>query len=138
MKNKNPICINWDHIDQWRLLHQVTDGLSCQEHVVLLTSEQEQAKDVSDAKKTEIENMEIHKVYECVLDMDQKCMSTRWVITEKFKDNKIIMKAHLVACGYEEYLHNLKTDFLTCSREAIHLVMLTASAMKRQLANDNS
>ena len=41
VENENPICINWDHFDQWRLLHKVTDGVSCQEHVVLLTSEQE-------------------------------------------------------------------------------------------------
>ena len=24
VENKNPICINWDHVDQWRQLHQVT------------------------------------------------------------------------------------------------------------------
>ena len=31
--------------------------------------EQEQGKDVIDSKKREIENMEIHEVYECVPDM---------------------------------------------------------------------
>ena len=45
---------------------------SCQECVVLLTSEQEQAKDVIDVKKREIENIEIHKVF----DMGQKYIST--------------------------------------------------------------
>ena len=53
-KNKNPICINWNHVDQWRLLHQITDVVSCQEYVVLLTSEQELAKDVIDTKKREL------------------------------------------------------------------------------------
>ena len=37
------------------------------------------------------------------------------------------MKVCLVACGYEEDSHNLKTDSPTCSREAMHIVMLTAS-----------
>ena len=43
MENENPIYINYDHVDQWRQLHQV-DGVSCQQHIVLLTSEQEQAQ----------------------------------------------------------------------------------------------
>ena len=43
-------------------------------------------KEVIDAKKRKIENIEIHGVYECVLDIGQKCISTRYVIMEKFKD----------------------------------------------------
>ena len=38
----------------------------------LLTSEQEQAKEVIDAKKREIENMEIHGVYKRMPDIGQK------------------------------------------------------------------
>ena len=45
---------------------------------------------------------------------------------EKFKDKRKIMKAHFVTRGYKEDSHNLKTDSLTCSHEA----MLTASVMK--------
>ena len=75
--------------------------------------EQEQAKDGIEAEKREIENMEIQKVCECVPDIGQKYTSTRWMITEKFKDNKKIMKACLV-CGYKD-LHNLKTDSPTYS-----------------------
>ena len=72
VENENPVCINWDHVDQWRELPQVIEEVSDQEYVVLLTSEQQQAKEVTDAKKREIENMEIHGVYECVADIDQK------------------------------------------------------------------
>ena len=36
----------------------------------------------TDAKKREIENMEIHGINECVPDIGQKCISTIWVITE--------------------------------------------------------
>ena len=56
----------------------------------------------------EIENIEIHDVYEYVSDIGQKYISTREGITEKSKDNKKIMKACLVTHGYEEHLHNLK------------------------------
>ena len=44
-ENETPICINWDHVGQWRQLHQVTDKVSCQEYVVLVMFEQKQAKD---------------------------------------------------------------------------------------------
>ena len=38
-----------------------------------------------EAKKREIENMEIHEVYEWGADFGQKCISTRWVILEKIQ-----------------------------------------------------
>ena len=52
-ENENPVCIKWDHVDQWRELPQVTEEVSNQEHVVLFTSEQEQIKEVIDATKKE-------------------------------------------------------------------------------------
>ena len=68
--------------------------------------------------------MEIHGAYKCVPDIGQKCISTRWIITGKFKYKRKIMKAHLVACGYEEDSHNLKTDSSTCSRETMLIVLI--------------
>ena len=85
-EDENPVCINWNHVDQ------VPEEVSDQEHVVLLTSDQEQAKEMIDAKKREIENMEINGVCIYVPDIGQKCISIRSVITEKFKDKRKIMK----------------------------------------------
>ena len=94
-------------------------------------TEQGQTKEVTDAKKRrEIENMEIHGVYECVPDFGLKWISIRWVIMEKFKDKMKITKACLVARGYKENSHNLKTDCPTCSHEAVCIVMLTDLTMK--------
>ena len=45
----------------------------------------------------------------CACDIRQKCISTRWVIMEKFKDKRKIMKARIVAWDYEVDSHNLKT-----------------------------
>ena len=71
MENENLVCINWDHVHQRRKLAQVTEKISGQEHVVLHTSEQEQAKEVINTKKREIENMEVHGVCKCVPDIGQ-------------------------------------------------------------------
>ena len=43
-ENENPVCINRDHVDQWRERPQVTEKVSDQEYVLLFTSEQEQVK----------------------------------------------------------------------------------------------
>ena len=68
--------MNWCSYLHWSTRYQI-DWISYQEHVILFLSEQEQAKDVVDAKKKkktkrEIESIEIHDVYECVPDMGQK------------------------------------------------------------------
>ena len=68
LENENPVCINRDHVDQWRELLQVTEKVSDQRHV-LFTSGQEQAKEVIDTKKRKIENLKIHAVYKCVFDI---------------------------------------------------------------------
>ena len=83
--NKIQICINWVHVDLWRELPLVTEQVSDQEYVVLLTSEQGKTKEVVDAKNREIENIEIHGVYKCVLDNCQKCVSTKWIIMEEIQ-----------------------------------------------------
>ena len=59
VENENPVYINWDYLDQLRELPQVTEEVSDEEHVVLLTSEQKQAKKVIEANKREIENVNI-------------------------------------------------------------------------------
>ena len=124
VENENPVCI------KWRELPWVTEEVSDQEHVVLFLSEQEQAKEVIDPKKRELENMGIHREYEYVPEIDSKCIPIRWVITEKLKDKTKLMKVCLVAWGDEENLNNLKTDSPACGQEVLCIVMLTTSVIK--------
>ena len=62
---------------------------------------------------------------------DQPTISCRWVFTEKRKeDGTKLVKARLVARGFEENSEelNIRTDFPTCSRHSLKLVVLTAAA----------
>lgn len=86
-------------------------------------------KDVIDSMNKETENMKNHVIYECVPYIGQKRISIKWVMSERYKDNKKIMKVHFVSHGYEEDSYNLKTDSSTCSCKAMRLVMLTASVI---------
>ena len=59
---------------------------------------------VSTAKCTELENWKSFSVYKEIPDEGQSTINTCWVVTEKSSDGKKIMKARLVARGFEENL----------------------------------
>ena len=61
-------------------------------------------------------------------DKGQPTVSTRWVCTRKFKGNQVVMKARLVARGFEENTKQLKTDSPTCSKECLRLLLAIISA----------
>ena len=79
---------------------------------------------ISKAKVKELENWREHKVFKDVLDVGQKALSVRWVITEKYKDGIPEKKARLVVRGFEEdNTEQLRTDSPTCCRENFRLVL---------------
>lgn len=84
--------------------------------------------EVMQAKKKEIDNWMRNEVYEEADDVGQQAMSVRWVVTEKVKEGKSIVKARLVARGFEEDTMELQKNSPTCSREAVRLAISFASA----------
>ena len=65
--------------------------------------------------------------------MSQPLISCKWVLTEKVKNGKRIVKARLVARGFEEKIHNARTDSPTCSRQSLRITFVAASTMKWEL-----
>ena len=59
--------------------------------------------------------------------MITKTVSSRWIITEKFKNGVRKIKARLVARGFEEDSSDMRTDSPTCNRESLRLVFVVAS-----------
>ena len=110
-------CINMNTI---RDLSVVPDET---EMIILLNN-----GDVFLAKETEIQNWLDNNVFEEVPDNNQKAISVRWVITEKVVDGKRIIKARLVARGFEEDTSSLRKESPTCSRESIRILILIASS----------
>ena len=82
--------LNFEELHEWRIKN---------ESVLMSRSERH---DVLEAKQKELKNWIDHDVYEEVEDKGQNCISVTWVITEKTSDGKQIVKARLVARGYEE------------------------------------
>ena len=70
--------------------------------IILFTNDE-----VMQAKEKEIESWRINDVYEEVIDVGQKVIAVRWVVTERFKAGLLLTKARLVARGYEEVSSHL-------------------------------
>ena len=123
---EKPSSLNWKHVAEWKML-------PAPEKVVLLSASEELSQEVLDAKAKELKNLVDHDVFEAVPDVGQCRVSTKWVITEKIKDDKRIVKGRLVARGFEEKLQNTRTDSPTCSKLALRLCFLTAATMGWEL-----
>ena len=85
---------------------------------------------IHQAKQDEISNWVKNNVFEEVSFDNQKTISVRWVITEKMKDSKLVVKARLVARGFEEDTTNIRKDSPTCSKESIRILVALSAAMK--------
>ena len=85
-----------------------------------------QSQEVALAQQCELSKWLEYNVYDEVTDSGQNAISTRWVITEKAEDNNKIIKARLVARGYEEESLSIRTDSPTVSRENLRLVSTIA------------
>lgn len=92
------------------------------EMMVLFNSEE-----VLCAKKKEIKSWQENDVYEEVDDVGQDTLSVRWVVTEKNKDKQSVIKARLVARGFEEDTMEFRKDSPTCSKEAVRLALTIAA-----------
>ena len=78
------------------------------------------------AKKQEYDGWIRQNVFENVADEGQNCISTRWVITTKKVNSKNIIKARLVARGFEEE-REVRADSPTCAKESLRLVLAILS-----------
>ena len=66
--------------------------------------------------------------FEEVDDNGLAALYVRWVITEKTKNGNSVVKARLVARGFEEELME-RTDSPTCSKESLRLVLSIATSL---------
>ena len=88
--------------------------------------------DIFAAKLAEMENWKRNDVFERVQDCGQPTISVRWIITEKMKDGSPVIKARLVARGFEENLSGSSTDSPTCSRDALRVSLAFIAAKRRK------
>ena len=94
---------------------------------VLYTNVDKTAK--ANAKSIELQNWKDNKVYTEVQDEDQYAITTRWITTTKEVEGNFIVKARLVARGFEDIHNQGKNDSPTCTKDSLRLA-LTIMASK--------
>ena len=77
-------------------------------------------QDVVDAKQAELKKFRANRVYEEVDDENQSTVGVRWVVTKKSDG---VVKARLVALGYQERTSEIRKDSPTCNRDSIRLLL---------------
>ena len=88
----------------------------------------EQKGAIDNGKVKELANWKNNQVYPEVEDKNQTEISIRWVITTKVIGEDKIIKARLVARGFEdEEIKRLTTDSPTFSKESLHIVLTIMS-----------
>ena len=86
---------------------------------------------IEEAKQEEIDKWKKLKVFEEVEDEGQyPRVSTKWVCTEKSKGNETVVKARLVARGFEETDPQIRKDSPTCAKLSLRLLLLIISTHK--------
>lgn len=114
---ENAKCLNWQEVDDWKEIES---------HETYLCMEE-----MEKAKLSELQNWQSNNVYTSVLDSGQKCVSCRWIISEKQNpDGLPYVKARLVARGFEEDTSDIQTDSPTCGKESFRIVLSIAAAYK--------
>ena len=121
--------MNWDEVMWWREIES--------EQILILREIKENSQnrqEVLEAKEREFNNLKENNVFDWVEDCGQESVSCKWVITEKQKeDGSKMLKARLVAQGFEEKYMNQRTDSPTFSRQALRMVFVSASIMSWEL-----
>ena len=105
----------WINLRDYRNVEEIAE-----EEEVLLGFEN---KEVLEAKERELQSWRENSVYDEVEDLGQKAISTRWIVTEKFKGGEKICKARLVARGFEEEMAEWEKDAPTCNAELLKMCL---------------
>ena len=121
--NNSISCVDWDKdIHRWKYVENNEEVLSG-EHMI-------DDSEVLDAKLEELGKWKANKGYEPVSFTGQKCISTRWVLTDKIIGEERRVKARLIARGFEEKNEELMKDSPTCAKESLRLILAIMATRK--------
>ena len=128
VKGRNKDLYNIERDNGWRgwfdfkCLKDISEIPDENEIVILFSSDT-----IDKAKDKEVQIWRDNGVYDEVDDEGQFRLSVRWVVTEKIKEGVTIIRARLVARGFEEYTEDLKKNSPTCDKESVRLLLALAS-----------
>ena len=140
-KGKHKAKYNIQDVETNQINHYDFDSEVCEwkpvSSDVLLTNVDKAAK--ANAKSIELQNWKINNVYSEVNDDDQYAITTRWITTTKEIDGNFVVKARLVARGFEDIHNQGKNDSPTCSKDSLRIALTIMASKKWEcMSLDNS
>ena len=103
--------IYWQDVYRWKTIP---------EDVLISFVENDQAS--KEAQLAELTRWKDYKVFEEVPNLNQKTISCQWVMTQKYVNDKRVIKARLVARGFLEK-DNMRKDSPTATPESLRLML---------------
>ena len=85
----------------------------------------------------ELERFDEFDAYEEIADEGQKTLGTSWVLTEKVKDGKVMVKARLCIRGDQEDTENVQTDSPTIRKSNINILLKIAATNKWKIRSQD-
>jgi CxxC motif-containing protein len=80
-----------------------------------------------EAKEVELDKFDEFEAYEEVGDIGQKALGTNWVLVEKVKEGKSVVKARLTVRGDQEDTEGVRTDSPTVKKSNINIMLMVAA-----------
>ena len=115
-------------VAEWEPIENRDNDLSNGDTNVAESYQNNSSGDIELAKDVELQNWKSFGVYEEIPDDGQISMSTRWVITNKIVGDKKVVKARLVARGFEE-IQEFRADSPTANKETVRMFLSLTSTM---------
>ena len=121
LEHGEPFWLDFEHgVIDWQTDTEDEQTISPEENVMNVSSNE----DLDIAKKKELQSWSENQVFTQVPDQGQPRISTRWVFTDKLSNGDNILKARLVARGFQDKdACNIRNDSPTCSKESLRIVL---------------
>ena len=118
----DPVCVNLKKVDNWECVSNVVNDVN----VAIVPKINHKNEQCLQAKEKELKSFHEFDVYELVKDVGQPRISTTWVVTEKNNGADTVVKARLVARGFQETT-NIQADSPTCHKDSFRMFLLIAA-----------
>ena len=116
------VCVNLKKVDNWECLSDFLNDVN----VALVPKSDHMSEQCLQAKERELKSFHEFDVYDVVKDTGQPRISTTWVVTEKLNGTETVVKARLVARGFQE-TSNIQTDSPTCHKDSFRIFLLLSA-----------
>ena len=117
------ICVDLKKVDDWECVTDILEDVC----VALVPKVNHNDDLCIAAKEKELNSFHEFGVYELVKDDGQPRISTMWVVTEKYAGKDKIIKARLVARGFQEK-GVIQSDSPTCNKDSLRMFLVLAAS----------